>query len=563
MENNIFYKNSFLAVCGWIFLLICLNPVLADNSNTLHAPLKIRNSDLEFTSSNLPIVVIDTYGQTILNNPRIRVHMGIIYNGSGKRNYITDPFNNYNGLINIEIRGSSGQWKRWPKQQYGFETQDSLGQNLNVSLIDMPEENDWILYPPYSDKSLLRNVLAYHLSNAIGRYASRTRFCELFLNGDYRGVYVLMEKIKRDKNRVAISKLRTEDISGDQLTGGYIIKVDRSAGEENAGWVSFYNIDPVFPRPVIYLYHYPRPDDIVPEQRDYIKNFINDFETLMNKNDWESQYKEYLDMDVFIDFWIINEIAKNIDSYSLSTFMYKDRDSKDKRLKMGPVWDFNLGFGNANYYEGEVTEEFILDRKVRLSDKIPFWLKNLDQNEQTRKLFARRWLTYRENELSLEKINQFIDAQVDTLKEASTRNFTRWPILGEYVWPNYFVGETWEEEIEYLKEWIQARTLWIDQQVMLETTAREALAVSFELFNNYPNPFNQSTVISFRLKSPGHIKIELFDVLGREIDQILDAVKPAGKYSVFYNADGLATGLYFCRLQLGRKVFFRKMICLK
>ena len=111
-----------------------------------------------FNESNLPIVVIDTDGQEILDDPRIIAHMGIIDNGTGI-NHINDPLNGYDGQISIEIRGSSSQM--FPKKQYALETQDIDGENLNVSILDMPEENDWILYAPYSDKSLLRNFLAY------------------------------------------------------------------------------------------------------------------------------------------------------------------------------------------------------------------------------------------------------------------------------------------------------------------------------------------------------------------------------------------------------------------
>jgi hypothetical protein len=140
-----------------------------------------------FESSNLPIVMINTLGQTIVNDPRIVCDMGIIYNGEGAINYLSDPFKEYDGKISIEIRGSSSQ--SFPKKSYGLETQDSLGENSNVKLLGMPKENDWILYAPYSDKSLMRNVLTYKLGNDIGRYAPRTRFCELFINNDYKGVY--------------------------------------------------------------------------------------------------------------------------------------------------------------------------------------------------------------------------------------------------------------------------------------------------------------------------------------------------------------------------------------
>ena len=158
-----------------------------------------------FTDSNLPIVVLSTENnQPIVDDPRIVAHMGIIDNGTGVRNYLTDPFTNYDGRIEIEIRGSTSQ--QYPKKGYGFETQDSLGNKIQVAVLGMPPENDWILYGPYPDKTLIRNVLTFDLARKMGHYAADTRYCELVLNGDYRGVYIMMERIKRDVNRVNIKK---------------------------------------------------------------------------------------------------------------------------------------------------------------------------------------------------------------------------------------------------------------------------------------------------------------------------------------------------------------------
>ena len=149
--------------------------------------------------------------------------MGIIDNESGV-NFIGDTFSDYHGNITIESRGNSSQGQ--PKKPYRFETVTAEGENDNVSLLGLPEENDWVLYAPWSDKSLIRNVLTYQLSRELGHYASRTRYCELYLNEEYQGVYVLVEKIKRDANRVDISKLTFDEIDGDDLTGGYILKFD-------------------------------------------------------------------------------------------------------------------------------------------------------------------------------------------------------------------------------------------------------------------------------------------------------------------------------------------------
>jgi hypothetical protein len=148
-----------------------------------------------FTSSNLPVLVIDTQGEEIPDEPKIDGQLGIIDNGAGQLNALGDPFNGYNGQIGIELRGSSSLF--FDKKGYSVETRLSNGDNNNVPLLGMPQENDWILHGPYSDKSLMRNVLSFHIGRSMGQYAPRTRWCELVINGEYQGVYVLMEKIKR------------------------------------------------------------------------------------------------------------------------------------------------------------------------------------------------------------------------------------------------------------------------------------------------------------------------------------------------------------------------------
>jgi hypothetical protein len=194
-----------------------------------------------FTQSALPIIIINTNGTSIPDEPKVSADMGIIDNFSGVNN-VTDTWNGYSGKIGIEIRGSSSQM--FPKKQYGVELQDINGNDLKASLLGLPPEEDWILFAPYNDKSLIRDALAYNLGRKMGRYASRSRFCELVLNGQYEGVYVLLEKIKRDSHRVDISDLDPDENSGDDLTGGYILKIDKTTGNGDAGWSSAFSPKP-------------------------------------------------------------------------------------------------------------------------------------------------------------------------------------------------------------------------------------------------------------------------------------------------------------------------------
>ena len=417
---------------------------------------------LVFTSSELPIVVIHTNNQTILDDPRIICDMGIINNGFGIINSINDSFNNYNGKISIEYRGSSSQ--SFPKKSFALETQDSIGNNNNVSLLGMPVENDWILYAPYTDKTLMRNFLSYDLGRKMGNYAPRTVYCELVINGEYKGIYILMEKIKRDNDRVDIAKLDFDDLLGDSLTGGYIIKFDKYTGTGGSDWLSdFLNLG----GGLTYIqYHYPQPSDLLPQQMSYIQSYVDSFEYALsgpNFSDSLLGYSKYINVNSFIDLYIINELSRNIDGYRLSTYMYKDRDNNGGKLTMGPFWDYNLAYGNANYCNGEITSGWEVDDGGQgCSWNNHFWFERLLEDTIYSNKLKCRWEFLRENSFNKDSLFNFIDSVSLYLDAPQQRNFQQWDILGTYVWPNFYVGNTYQEEIDFFKNWIGDRLLWID-----------------------------------------------------------------------------------------------------
>ena len=219
-------------------------------------------AQVNFTSSTLPIVVIDTDGIAIPNEPKIDAMMGIIYNGPGQVNQINNNFNEFYGQIAIEKRGSSSS--NFPQQSYGLETRGPDSVNYNVSLFDWPSDNDWILYAPYTDKALMRNVLTYKLGNELGRWAPRTQFCEVVLNGNYIGIYVLMERIKTNPGRVNIDPLTYNDTQDNHLTGGYIVKVDKTTAGGVIAWTSPYTCQAPGTGPIHYQLHDPEIDSIHP-----------------------------------------------------------------------------------------------------------------------------------------------------------------------------------------------------------------------------------------------------------------------------------------------------------
>ncbi|MFK7806784.1 MAG: CotH kinase family protein, partial [Saprospiraceae bacterium] len=410
--------------------------------------------------SNLPIINISTTTTTdIFDEPKVPAHMGIVYNGPGELNSFSDPYNHYDGNISIEIRGASSQ--TFPKKNYGFETQLEDGSNNNISLFGMPEENDWILHGPYADKSLLRNVLAYHMGTSTGRYTPRTQLCELVINANYKGVYMFTERIKRDKNRVDISTLRPEDTEGDELTGGYIFQIDRDDEDiTGEGWTSNY------PDFKFFAYNDPDYEELLPIQKNYIRTYMDNFESDMNDSDYATKYLDYLNVDSWVDYFLINEVAKHIDAFKLSFYMYKKKDSNGGKIHFGPLWDFNLGFGNFDFDCSPDPQGWSYLFRGTCANWHPFWVKRLVEIPNVSHQTNCRWAELREGPLHTDSLLQFLDANVLLLEDAQVRNFNRWPILGNYVWPNNFIGNNYDEEILYLRNWLINRLNWMDNNMI-------------------------------------------------------------------------------------------------
>ena len=515
-----------------------------------------------YDESNLPLIIIDTYGAEIPDEPRIPAYMGIIDNESGV-NQLTDDFNDYDGHITIERRGNSSQWN--DKRPYRFETVDQDGENNNVELLGMPEENDWVLYAPWQDKTMIRNVLAYQLSNDMGRYASRTRYVELYLNGDYQGIYVLMEKIKRDNDRVNISKLNPEEIEGDDLTGGYILKFDWFfTGDNIGGFQSDHD-------GITYNYHYPKPSDIVPEQEEYIQNYIDDFENIMlssNYADSITGYPSIMNVESFVDFILVQELAKNVDAYRLSTYIYKDKDSIDNRLTAGPVWDFNHGFGNCDYGQTWEPENWLLEYNPEGGDQMSFWWELLWQDENFRAKVSDRYSELRSNIFSESHIFEIIDNSVVDMGESINRNFLKWPVLGIYLWPNFQVFDTYEEEILYLKSWISQRLSWMDSQILQLDLDKHNGFFNYAVHHAYPNPYNSTINIKYDLQRPSNVKISIHDILGREIKILLNTKQLPGSKIIQWDStnnrgDIVSAGVYLYSVEIDGLRDVRKIIYLK
>lgn len=489
-----------------------------------NCPILIQGqSDEEVTlhSSNIPIVIIDTQGQTIPDEPRIPAKMKVIDNADGERNYLLGEVFTYNGDIEIEIRGSTSQ--SYEKKQYRLETQHPDGSNNNVSLMGLPPENDWILGAPSMDKSLIRNSLAYHISREIGEYAPRTRPCELVLNGEYRGVYILTEKPKRDNNRLNLSE-----------ENGYILKIDKFTGYKCSEYLStdLQGVD--------LQYDYPDCEELSPESQSYIEEYVNQFEEALYSKDFmdpEEGYRQYLDAESFANYFICTELSKDVDAYRLSTFLHKEDDSE--KLRFGPVWDKNIAFGNADFWDGHTTSGLIGFRK----DTDPFpgfmpnpWVVKLLSDSTLVDHIANRWVELRSGALSNERLSSMVDSLASDLAEAQERNFRKWPEYTRWVWPNFFVGSSYGEEIAFLKSWLINRANWLDNNI---TGTFNSFSRQEEEFEStiYPNPFAYFFTYAFHLQEEGSVSLQIVAPNGSKPGFIIQNQSfSAGNHKITWNS---------------------------
>ncbi|PYK02366.1 MAG: hypothetical protein DME23_01735 [Verrucomicrobia bacterium] len=423
-------------------------------SATVSQNYTLLGSDVVNFSSNLPLIIINTFGRSIPDGTKIRANARFIETMGGRAWLTGAP--DYDGWAGIALRGSSSLG--FPKHSYAFETQDEAGEGANAALLGFPKDNDWVLYAPYTDKTLLRDFLAYELHGKMGHYSVRAKFVEVFVDSsrgrltmsDYAGVYVFEEKIKRGKDRVDVTPLLPTDNNEPEVTGGYLIKKDRldpgDSGFSTAHAGTLAYVD-------------PKEQEITPAQAAWLSAWFDQFETALYGADFRDPvigYSQFIDIDSFIDQQWIVEMSKNIDGYRLSNYMHKDRLGK---LKMDPIWDWNLSFGNANYLNGWVTSGWYW---TQTADQDYPWFRRLFQDPDFNQRYIDRWGGLRKDVFATSNLLARVDELAAFLNEAQVRNYQKWRILGTYVWPNWYIGKNYQAEINWMKQWIAGRLAWID-----------------------------------------------------------------------------------------------------
>jgi subtilisin-like proprotein convertase family protein/spore coat protein CotH len=513
-----------------------------------------------FTSSNLPIVILNA--SQPIGDSKILANMGIIDNGTG-RNYVTDPHNVYDGKIDIDLHGHST--KNFEKKSFHIETTDQNGTPVDVSLMGMPAEHQWELIATYQDKTHARDPLAGRVWSDMGHYAPRYRNVELVLNGEYYGIYEITEKIKRDSNRVHVKKLEPTENSWPDISGGYIILIDRN---DSPGWTSMMPGLCQSGAHFYYQYVYPDGNTITSQQANYIKSYLDSIETVMNSSyypDPQIGYKKYIHVGSAVDYLLLNEFSRNVDAFRFSSFMYKDHTVDGGKLHFGPEWDYNIAWHNSK--DGNTASpygwQFLMQDNT---SPAPTWWMRFMQDSVFINAVTCRWQDLRANVLSNATLLAFVDSMATALDEAQQRNFIQWPVLGAYIQPNpqNQNNASFQSEVDDLKNWIVNRGDWLDVAIWghcnRTTGTEEAQQNLVNGVKVFPNPMQSSTTFQFRLTHSADVSLCVLDALGNEVARFLNSHAPAGESTIDFNRKQLPAGVYFYQAQIETEIVRGKII---
>lgn len=402
----------------------------------------------------LPVLSITLDTTPIPEDEKVGGQLEVIRPQSESLDGLDDDVRTLITAMGIQIHGSSSTG--YPKKGFRIELRDAFGADLPQTIVGMPPGSDFVLHAPYSDKTLVRNALAYTLARSItDAWHPRSQLVELFIDDDYQGVYLLVERVRRDDDRVDLPAPADSPETGD-ITGGYIVRIEQ---HRNEGW------DTARGTPIDYFH--PRYDDLTPEQRVYLHEWFNGFEDDLAEEGWQALWPHLIETRAWVDHFLINELANNVDAYRLSAYLFKEPDADGGRLHAGPVWDFDRAFGNVNYCGTWATTGFVIDHLTTCGygHQYPFWWKQLLSDPAFTEALQCRWQELREDELSSGELLNTLTALVQSLEHAEPRDHQVWSVLGEDITPNYQVFETYDEEVEFLGAWVVERARWLDDHL--------------------------------------------------------------------------------------------------
>jgi hypothetical protein len=421
--------------------------------------LRVDPSAQTFTS-HLPIILIHTFESGTLDaygTDHVAAALQVLQPASGTSRIVGRA--SLDARIGIHVRGETS--RNFPKKQYAIELRaDDADTDSDRPMLGLPSHSEWVLSDPVVyDRALIRNALAFAVSNRIGRYAPRTRFAEVFLvddGGDVRaanflGFFTLIEKIERDPERVNVARLPRAATALPAMTGGFILRIDKGPADFDAAgrWLQFV---------------YPDADDMtLPERKpqlDFIRAFIDGFGQAVSAADFRhpstgQHYSEFIDVGAWIDHNIINALTKNVDGLRISAYFHKERSG---RLAAGPVWDFDRSLGTL--YDARATEpEEWKTPSFNAADYFnEGWWRLLFRDPDFKSRYRARFKALLNEELSADNLNRMVDGMAAEVGGAADRNFRRWTQFPPR-------DNSHGAEIAMLKDFIRRRVAWIKSEL--------------------------------------------------------------------------------------------------
>lgn len=444
-------KFKIIAIFTIIFLIvggIFLNNYYKETTEEVyHQHLEDNNNEIGCqyieNCSHLPIINIDTLNQqipTIKNDEKSYIDTEItIYDGGKHVSILGINGTKYNAKIRIRGRSSYG----FNKRSYAIKLLDENNKNLNAAFLGMPEDNNWVLYGPYLDRTLIRNYMWYNISQEIMTAAPQTRFVELYINKEYKGLYLAVEAVSQnEKSRVKITKQNK-----DSIATSYILQLDENKEEDV---IIESRIKTEYPLTI----EYPKIENLSDETIQYINDDYSKIEEKIHSGKYK-EYSKYIDVYSFADYFIINEFTLNLDMGTLSTYLYKDVSGKLKPY----VWDFNLANNNYDFDQLE-KQSFVHIDKI--------WYRALLRSPEFVEIVIDRYKKLRTTYLSEKYLFNYIDTTVTYLGPAIDRNYEVWdemlkgPI--KYM-PTVTNPRSHKEAISQLKDAIHQRGKWMDENI--------------------------------------------------------------------------------------------------
>jgi len=391
----------------------------------------------KFTLKNftgIPILYLNTENFVSISSKDVYL------NGSLKINTNT-LYEQAKTTIPLQVKGRGNSTWGMPKKPYRLKFTDKS------PMLGMASAKNWVLLANYSDKTLLRTSTAFELGTKIGAdFTPQGRFVELVLNGKYNGAYFLTSQVEVHESRVNIPELKKSNTSAEDITGGYLLEQDMRLDEDN--WFRTQKSD----LPITIK----SPEDITADQLTYIKNYIQQTEDAIFSADFadtEKGYNMYINVESFINWFIVQEIMKNEDAKDkTSIFYYKNRGGK---LGLGPLWDFDLAAGNVYYSDAQYpTGWWIKDGP---------WFSRLFQDPNFRAKVKARWNAVKNT--AIKDMAASIDKNAAYIERSQQKNFGEWDILNVTVWPNPVAYGTYAKEVAQIKTWLSTRIAWLDAEI--------------------------------------------------------------------------------------------------